>query len=76
MVPAVWRGVRCGGVAPMSKHKRCEKCGKGRQRCQQCEHYSLRGHKRNGGLCAYHWNVYVYGKAWADRFTDTAGWRS
>lgn len=37
-----------------------------RKICQHCEKSSIPGLKRNVGLCQYHYNVLMFGEAWAD----------
>ena len=54
-------------VSKAETHKRCARCGKGRQKCVSCECYSLRGHVKGQGLCLYHWDVYAHGRTWADK---------
>lgn len=40
--------------------------GRGRQKCIHCPHRSIAGLPRTQGLCPYHWNVWVYGRSWAN----------
>jgi hypothetical protein len=41
--------------------------GKGRQKCVHCPEQSIPGMRLGQGLCQYHWDVYAFGKAWADQ---------
>ena len=50
-----------------AKHERLTPDGKGKQKCQHCQHKSVKGLIRGEGLCPYHWAVYQWGQEWADR---------
>jgi len=40
--------------------------GQSTKRCH-CGERSLPGLKKGWALCAYHWAIYQWGKAWADK---------